>query len=68
MSEFSINLPPRLPNAGPAPNILTAVIPDPPRQLYLVAFEMPALFSGYEGRPDDRLLVDLFEHWLEDAP
>ena len=33
MSEFSINLPPRLPNAGPAPNILTAVIPDPPRQL-----------------------------------
>ena len=40
----------------------------PPRQLYLVAFEMPELFAGYEGRPSDRLLVDVFEHWLEDTP
>ena len=37
----------------------------PPRRLYLVEFEMSELFSGYEGRPDDRLLADLFEHWLE---
>ncbi|MEZ5833952.1 MAG: hypothetical protein R3D05_22500 [Dongiaceae bacterium] len=56
MSEFSINLPPRLPNAGPAPNILTAVIPDPPRQL--VQLDNGTIIKGLvQGRDPDGLLV-----------
>ena len=56
MSEFSINLPPRLPNAGPAPNILTAVIPDPPRQL--AQLDNGTIIKGLvQGRDTDGLLV-----------
>ena len=56
MSEFSINLPPRLPNAGPAPNILTAVIPDPPRQL--AQLDNGTIIKGQvQGRDPDGLLV-----------
>lgn len=56
MSEFSINLPPRLPNAGPAPNILTAVIPDPPRQL--AQLDSGTIIKGtVQGRDPDGLLV-----------
>jgi hypothetical protein len=56
MSEFSINLPPRLPNAGPAPNILTAVIPDPPRQL--AQLDNGTIIKGLvQGRDPDGLLV-----------
>jgi hypothetical protein len=56
MSEFSINLPPRLPNAGPAPNILTAVIPDPPRQL--LQLDNGTIIKGLvQGRDTDGLLV-----------
>ena len=56
MSEFSINLPPRLPNAGPAPNVLTAVIPDPPRQLSQL--DNGAIIKGtVHGRDPDGLLV-----------
>jgi hypothetical protein len=54
MSEFSINLPPRLPNAGPAPNILTAVIPDPPRQL--AQLDNGTIIKGtVQGRDPDAL-------------
>ena len=56
MSEFSINLPPRLPNAGSAPNILTAVIPDPPRQL--AQLDNGTIIRGtVQGRDPDGLLV-----------
>src|SRR5687767_9320048 len=56
MSEFSINLPPRLPNAGSAPNILTAVIPDPPRQLSQL--DNGTIIKGtVHGRDPDGLLV-----------
>jgi hypothetical protein len=56
MSEFSINLPPRLPTAGPAPNILTAVIPDPPRQL--AGLDNGTIIKGtVQGRDPDGLLV-----------
>ncbi|HEY1385948.1 MAG TPA: hypothetical protein VGF43_20145 [Dongiaceae bacterium] len=56
MSEFSINLPPRLPTAGPAPNILTAVIPDPPRQL--AQLDNGTIIKGVvQGRDPDGLLV-----------
>ena len=56
MSEFSINLPPRLPTAGPAPNVLTAVIPDPPRQLALL--DNGTIIKGLvQGRDPDGLLI-----------
>lgn len=56
MSEFSINLPPRLPSTGPAPNILTAVIPDPPRQL--AGLDNGTIIKGtVQGRDPDGLLV-----------
>jgi nitrile hydratase subunit beta len=34
--------------------------------LYHVRFDQPALFG--EGRPRDTLLVELYEHWLEERP
>ena len=37
----------------------------PPRQLYLVGFDQAELWPAYRGRTEDRLLVDVFEHWLE---
>ena len=40
---------------------------EPARRLYLVGFEMPELWPAYRGKRDDRLLVDLFEHWLKEA-
>lgn len=56
MSEFSINLPPRLPASGQAPNILTAVIPDPPRQL--AQLDNGTIIKGQvQGRDPDGLLV-----------
>jgi len=56
MSEFSINLPPRLPTAGPAPNVLTAVIPDPPRTL--AQLDNGTIIKGLvQGRDPDGLLV-----------
>jgi hypothetical protein len=56
MSEFSINLPPRLPNAGPAPNILTAVVSDPPRQL--AQLDNGTIIKGVvQGHDPDGLLV-----------
>ena len=56
MSEFSINLPPRLPTAGPAPNVLTAVIPDPPRGL--AQLDNGTIIRGLvQGRDPDGLLI-----------
>jgi nitrile hydratase len=40
---------------------------EPARRLYLVGFDMPELWGDYAGPTGDRLLVDVFEHWLEDA-
>jgi Nitrile hydratase beta subunit, C-terminal len=39
----------------------------PGRALYLVSFDQAALWPDYSGRTHDRLLVDVFEHWLEPA-
>jgi nitrile hydratase len=39
----------------------------PARRLYLVGFDMPAVWSAYDGPGRDRLLADVFEHWLESA-
>lgn len=37
----------------------------PVRPLYSVVFAQQDLWPGYHGRSDDRLSVDLYEHWLE---
>jgi hypothetical protein len=39
-----------------------------PRQaLYLVGFAQRDVWPDYRGRGDDRVYVDLFERWLEEA-
>ncbi len=37
----------------------------PKRRLYLVGFDLHDVWPAYEGARDDRLLADVFEHWLE---
>src|SRR5207245_2484482 len=39
----------------------------PSRPLYLVSFEQHDVWGDYPGRAGDRVCVDLFEHWLEEA-
>lgn len=40
---------------------------EPAQRLYLVGFELPDLWPTYRGGSNDRLLADVFEHWLEPA-
>lgn len=35
--------------------------------LYLVSFAQRDVWSGDRGHAGDRIYVDLFEHWLEEA-
>lgn len=37
----------------------------PLARLYLVGFEQRDLWDGYRGGIEDRISIDLFEHWLE---
>lgn len=39
----------------------------PKQPLYLVSFAQTQVWPDYAGRPRDRVLVDLYEHWLEPA-
>ncbi len=39
----------------------------PAQPLYTVAFAQRELWRDYAGPRGDRLLVDLYEHWLEPA-
>ena len=39
----------------------------PAQTLYLVGFAQRELWPEYRGGDGDRLLVDVFEHWLEEA-
>jgi nitrile hydratase subunit beta len=38
-----------------------------PIRVYRVGFEQRDLWDEYEGPERDRLVVDIFEHWLEPA-
>jgi len=42
----------------------------PAQPLYMVSFQQRDLWGNYAGPATDRVLIDLFEHWLapEDAP
>jgi nitrile hydratase subunit beta len=37
----------------------------PPVLLYRVRFRQSALWPTYRGNPQDTVVVDIFEHWLE---
>jgi Nitrile hydratase beta subunit, C-terminal len=39
----------------------------PEQRLYLVGFEQGAVWPAYGGNSSDRIYVDVFEHWLEEA-
>jgi hypothetical protein len=39
----------------------------PERTLYLVGFAQGDVWPAYGGSNRDRLYVDVFEHWLEEA-
>jgi nitrile hydratase len=39
----------------------------PEQQLYLVGFAQRDVWPDYGGHADDRLFVDVFEHWLKEA-
>jgi nitrile hydratase len=39
----------------------------PLQPLYLVGFEQREVWPDYRGHPGDRIYVDVFEHWLEQA-
>lgn len=39
----------------------------PKQVLYLVGFDQPRIWTKYHGPAQDKLLVDLYEHWLESA-
>ena len=40
----------------------------PMQNVYLVGFAQRDVWPGYRGRERDRVLVDVYEHWLEEAP
>ena len=37
----------------------------PERHLYKVGFRQADLWNDYDGPAEDRLYVDIYEHWLE---
>lgn len=39
---------------------------EPQPGLYLVRFDQARIWSEYRGQLGDRVLADVFEHWLED--
>jgi nitrile hydratase len=39
----------------------------PLQPLYLVGFDQREVWPDYSGDPRDRIYVDVFEHWLEEA-
>jgi nitrile hydratase subunit beta len=49
----------------PNPEDIAFNRPAEPRVLYHVLFDQPPVWN--EGEPGDTLLIELFEHWLEEA-
>jgi nitrile hydratase subunit beta len=39
----------------------------PKQLLYLVRFDQMHVWARYPSAPQDKLLIDLYEHWLEPA-
>lgn len=40
----------------------------PEKSLYKVGFRQVELWSDYTGAQDDKLHIDLYEHWLDPEP
>lgn len=36
--------------------------------LYRVAFRISELWDHYHGHPDDRICLEIYDHWLASAP
>ncbi len=51
--------------AFPNPEDLAFARPASVRPLYHVRFDQPAIWQ--QGRADDEVLVEIYEHWLEPA-
>jgi hypothetical protein len=51
--------------AFPNPEDLAFARPASRRQLYHVLFEQPPIWN--EGKAGDTVMVEIFEHWLEEA-
>ena len=39
----------------------------PQEPVYLVRFAQHDVWPGYRGDPSDRIYLDVYEHWLEEA-
>jgi hypothetical protein len=39
----------------------------PEQPLYLIGFAQSDVWPDYAGSPGDRIYVDIYEHWLEEA-
>jgi nitrile hydratase len=39
----------------------------PKKPLYLVSFKQTEVWDDYKTSPNDKLYVDIYEHWLEPA-
>lgn len=37
----------------------------PKQYLYLVRFDQAHIWENYNASPQDKLLIDIYEHWLE---
>ena len=37
----------------------------PAQPLYMVSFDQSKVWENYQGAADDKVYVDIFEHWLE---
>jgi nitrile hydratase len=37
----------------------------PKQVLYLICFDQKQVWEKYEGSPQDKVLADIYEHWLE---
>ncbi|MCW5773143.1 MAG: nitrile hydratase subunit beta [Rhodospirillaceae bacterium] len=40
----------------------------PEKVLYRVRFDQVAVWPDYRGNPNDKVEVEIFEHWLDPAP
>jgi protein involved in polysaccharide export with SLBB domain len=39
----------------------------PEQVLYQIRFEQPQVWEHYRSAPQDKLFIDIYEHWLEPA-
>ena len=65
LAAFGIGMVVRPLGAFPNPEDLAFARPAPRRHLYHVLFDQPPIWD--EGKAGDTVMVEIFEHWLEEA-